>query len=172
MRLDEAATMLAGLKAAFPTVALNEAQTELLCREMALLHDPSILAEAVANIVRSEDRFPPIARIRSAYRSVAERRELERRALEAAHPAADTGVPVWVQVWEWHRRRTLLERQKANTTTNHPAEDRPPVKMRPFPQYADHDPEHALSWAEYHALEEEWRTEGSPSVSAEEVLSG
>jgi hypothetical protein len=168
----DAIRIIARLKAAFPATDLDEAQAELLLREVALLHDPSILNEAVDQIIRTEEKFPPIARIRAAYRTVNEARGREQRALEAAQerPYADGEIPEWVHVWDWHRRRTLTARQAAKEMAC-PVDDRPPVPARDFPQMrARHDQEGAYTQAEYEQLRQAWIAAGRPEFGRDFLL--
>ena len=180
MLLDEATHMFARLKDAFPTMALNEAQSELLLRELALLNDPSVLDEAVDNLIDREDRFPTIARIRLAYKAVNEARSALKAALAYRDVQGDPEIPEWVHVWEWHRRATLHDRQAANTTALVPVSDRPPVRMRDFPQfenphpsdrgeptYADAD---AYTLEEYEELRQDWLKSGAPKFGLDDFV--
>lgn len=153
-------------------MTLDEEQADVLLRELALLHDSAILDEAVGYLIQKEERFPPIARIRLAYRSVNDAHSAARSALaRAAEPAGDRGVPKWAHVWEWRRRQTLTARQAANTTALGPVEDRPPVRMRDFPQFemaaAD-----AYTLEEYEQIREAWIKAGSPGFGSVAELVG
>ena len=173
MQQADALRILARLKAAFPVMELDEAQAELQLREIALLHDPSVLDEAVDHLIRRDERFPTIARIRLAYRSVNDARTAHRQALEASAPAAnDSRVPEWVQVWAWHRARTFGARVEANAAMAlAPTKYRPPVRMRQFPQ-EDFDPSGPGSYSptEYEELRQAWVDDGAPCASAVEIL--
>lgn len=165
MNLDDASRIIGRLKAAFPVMTLDEEQAELLLREVALLHDPEILDEAVGYLIKREERFPAIARIRLAYRSVNDAHIAQRQALgRAAEPPGDRGIPDWVQVWWWRKQQTLTARQAANETTRGPVEDRPPVPMRDFPQFENPAP-NAYTLEEYEQLRQAWVKAGSPKVS-------
>ena len=171
MHLDDASVIFARLKAAFPGMALDEAEAEVLLKELALLHDPSVLNEAVDNLIRSEERFPTIAKVRLAYRAVNEARVAHRQALERATPAVgDAEIPEWVQVWFWRRKKTETARQAANTSARGPVEERPPVPMRAFPQEGRKDTD-SYSMEEYEQLRQAWIAAGSPRAeSAGQVI--
>ena len=175
MLLDDATPSFARLKAAFPTMALDEEQAELLMKEMALLHDPSVLDEAVTNLIQREDKFPPISRIRQAYRSVAEARRGFEAALRAAEPARDSEIPEWVSVWWWRNRKTESARMAANPANKGKRpEDWLALRMRPFPQcahLADRG-EVAYSVDEYEKLRAAWAADGSPLVGGVAELVG
>lgn len=179
LRQADAIRILARLKAAFPAMALDEVQAEVQLREVALLHDPEILDEAVTNLIRSEDRFPSIAKVRLAYRSINDARAAHQAALKAAEPPDDRGVPTWVDVWWWARhtkdeKRTFPQcvdamsdyeltkewRQMSGSTA--PGNIVSATSKRSDPE--------AMTVAEYEALEAGWRAAGCPSVSAQEVL--
>jgi hypothetical protein len=175
LNLDDAARIIGRLKAAFPVMTLDEDQAEVLLKEVALLHDPAILDEAVGYLIHREERFPPIARIRLAYRSVADAHHAAAQALERAAPApADRGIPEWVHVWWWRSQQTMTARQAANTTCLGPVEQRPPVGMRPFPQFAHLAPhENAYTQEEYERIRDAWVKAGSPELgSATELAAG
>lgn len=170
MNLDDAVRILARLKAAFPVMTLDEEQAEVLLRELALLHDPTILDEAVGYLIQREERFPPIARIRLVYRSVNDARTAARQALERkAEPTGERDVPEWVHVWWWRRKQTEIARQAANTKVGGPVELRPPVQMRDFPQMEPCGP-NAYSMEEYEKLREAWIKAGSPRTAADEIV--
>lgn len=173
MNLDEASRILARLKAAFPTMTLDEEQAEVFLLQFKLLHDPSILEEAVGHLIQREERFPPIARIRLAYRSVAGARDAAERALERrVEPTAERGVPEWVNVWWWRSEQTMLARQAANTTCLGPVEQRPPVRMRQFPQFPQPLDPNAYSMEEYERIREAWVNAGSPRGSVDAIAAG
>jgi hypothetical protein len=160
----DASRILARLKAAFPVMTLDEEQAEVLLREVTLLHDAAILDEAVGYLIHREERFPTIARIRLSYRSVAEAHATAKAALErAAEPAGDRDTPEWVQVWSWWREKTLTERQAANGATHAAVGDRPPVRMRDFPQF-DRPGSNAYTPEDYEKLRQGWVKAGSPKV--------
>lgn len=163
MNLDDATKILARLKAAFPVMSLDEEQAEVLLKEVALLHDPSVLDEAVTNMIQREERFPSIARIRTAYRFVNDARREEFAALRRAEPDGNPrDIPEWVHVWRWRSDQTMLARQAANTKASGPIGQRNPVKMRTFPHCAHLEPNSpAYSWEEYKQLEREWVEAGS-----------
>lgn len=172
MNLDDAARILGRLKAAFPVMTLDDEQAEILLKEVALLHDPEILDEAVGYLIRREERFPTIARIRLEYRAINEAHATARAALERREPPpADRGIPEWVHVWSWRRIQTETARQAANTTALGPVEQRPPVPMRDFPQMETPSP-NAYSLEEYERIRQAWVKAGSPQCgSVADVLS-
>lgn len=172
MNLDDASRIIGRLKAAFPAMTLDEEQAELLLREVALLHDPAILDEAVGYLIKREERFPPIARIRLAYRSVNDAHIAQRQALgRAAEPPGDRGIPEWVHVWEWRRQQTLTARQAANDTMRAPVDERTPVQMRDFPQF-EHPDANAYTLEEYEQIRQAWIKAGSPEFGADDILIG
>lgn len=171
MNLDEATREFGRLKAAFPTMALDEEQAELLVRELALLHDATVLYEAVSNLIHREERFPTIARIRLAYRSVNDARHAQQQALEAAAPGGDSDVPEWVQVWWWNLHRSRQDREIANEERfpNCKVGERPPKRMRGFPQ--EHDPgDDPLTMDEYEQVRQAWIAAGSPEAHAWDII--
>lgn len=158
---------------------LDEEQGEVLLKEVALLHDPELLSDAVTNLIHREDRFPSIAKIRLAYRELNDARLAHQAALKAAEPPDDRGVPTWVDVWWWARhtkdeKRTFPQcvdamsdyeltkewRQMSGSTA--PGNIVSETSKRSDPE--------AMTVAEYEALEAAWREAGCPSVSAVEVL--
>jgi len=174
LHLDDAARILGRLKSAFPAMTLDEDQAETLLKEIALLYDPAVLDEAVGHLIQREERFPPIARIRLAYRSVNDAHIAQRQALErdVAPPPDERGIPEWVHVWRWRSDTTMAARQAANTKALGPVETRPPVKMRDFPQYENPGPD-AYTMEEYERIRQAWIKAGSPrSESPAEVLDG
>jgi hypothetical protein len=170
----DAIRILGNLTDAFPAVELDEGNTEILVQELGYLHDPVILEAAVEVLIQREERFPTIARIRTSYRAVAEAQSTARAALErASEPAGANIVPEWVSVWWWHKGNTLTARQAANETTNAPVTERPPVRMREFPQLPQPLAPDAYTWPEYEAIREDWAGAGSPSVgSVAELIEG
>jgi len=164
--------------AAFPRMTLDEEEGELFVREVALLADPDILGEAVDQIIRREERFPTIATLRAYYRTCNDARKPRTPALPRGD--RDDGIPEWVQVWFWHSSITRSDRQKQNTTSRQPVDDRAPVAMRPFPQmrggyvdeftghiHNDDEPlEGAYTMEEYEAIRAAWVESGAPSISS------
>jgi hypothetical protein len=149
-------------------MTLDEEEGDLIVREVALLADPLVLNEAIDGIIRREERFPTIATIRSYYRTVAD----ARRPRALPERARETDIPEWVQVWYWHTRITRPDRSKANTTSRQAVDDRPPVKLRDFPQYP-HPGDDAYTMEEYEQIKAAWVKSGSPTVgTASEIFAG
>lgn len=171
LNLDDAARIIGRLKAAFPVMTLDEEQAEILLKEVALLWDSAILDEAVDYLIRREERFPTIARIRLEYRAVAQAHETAKSALErsAVPSPAERGIPEWVNVWWWRSEQTMTARQAANTTALGPVETRPPVRMRAFPQMETGEP-NAYSVEEYERIRAAWVKAGSPGASVDGIL--
>lgn len=175
MHRDDAIRIVGTLTDAFPTAELDEGNTEALVGQLVLLQHADILDAAVDVIVKREDRFPSIARIRAAYRTVNEARQAATAAIErATDERPKSSVPEWVDVWWWRLNQTLAVRQAANTASRQPVEDRPPVRMRMFPQCAHlADPgEVVYTQAEYDQLEREWVLDDSPRVGGVADLVG
>lgn len=139
-------------------MTLDEPEAEVLLREVALLADPSVLDRAISRIIRSEAAFPPIATIRSYYRA---ENEAGRRAA-IPESTGSSEIPEWIKVWYWHMRLTRSDRQKQNSTSRQAVDDRPPVRMRDFPQYVHPAPD-AYTVDEYEEIRRAWVKAGSPS---------
>lgn len=163
----DAIRVAAHLKAAYPRMTLDEPETELFVHEIAYLSDVAAAFDAADRIIRSSERFPTVAEFRAQYRAV--------RGYFSTTPAVpeETGpreIPEWVYVWRWQLARTLTARQAANTRTRGPVEDRPPVRMRDFPQVENPAPG-GYSMEEYEQIRSEWVAAGSPTWKMEELLS-
>ncbi len=171
MHLDEATRILSRLKAGFPSIELDEEQSEVLLRELALLHDARMLDIAVTQIIQRDERFPSIARIRATYKTNNEIAAASRAALARAAEQSASEIPEWVHVWEFQRRRTQSARVAANTTSKAKPSYRPPVRMRDFPQQETDAPD-AYTFAEYGEMLAEWVAAGSPSIGSALELAG
>lgn len=167
MTRDESTTIITGLLAAFPTARMNE-DTPDAWRTHLMPLDFEVADRAVAQCILNCEFFPSIKTFRDFYR-------LERhqaRPQEATEVREPTGVPEWVHVWRWNLERTRLDRQVANEA-RYPRlkpEERPPKKMRDFPQQADPGPD-VLTEEEYERVRIAWLNVGAPRIGeAEEVF--
>lgn len=176
MNPADALEILSRLKAAFPNMTLDEEQSEVLLESVALLTDPTILAEAVDYLIQKDERFPTIARIRLAYRSVADAHAAARAYAERSlpgPPASERGFPEWVYVYFWRLHQTDTARRAAQTEqpARVPVHQRRPVKMRDFPQFP-HPAEDAYTMEEYERIRAAWVKAGSPKFDlTDEVAS-
>jgi hypothetical protein len=138
--------------------------------------DYRVVYRAGLEWVKLEKWFPSVAELREYARKV--RREVEAEEWSAKAIArkesapADVGVPEWVQVWWWHKNRTLTSRQAANTTAQGPVEERNPVRVREFPQLPQPLTPDAYTVEEYEEVRRGWVDAGSPRVGAVEILAG
>jgi hypothetical protein len=170
------------MKDAYPRMTLDEPETELFVHEISRLSDVTAALAAADRIIRTSERFPTVAEFRAQYRAVRphfQRDEIP-KATEAEEPPRSADIPEWVHVWRWHLDTTLTERQAANTTSRQPVADRPPVRMRSFPQersgYLDEftgqarnekdPPPGAYSMDEYEAIRQQWIEHGSPRAGS------
>lgn len=165
----DAIRVAAHLKAAYPRMTLDEPETDLFVHEIGHLSDVAAAFDAAERIIRSSERFPTVAEFRAQYRAV--RGYFNEPPPEVPEEAArSTGIPEWVFVWKWQLARTLTERQAARTGTHLPVAERPPVKMRDFPQIANPDPD-GYTMEEYEQIRADWIAAGSPRWSTEDLLS-
>jgi hypothetical protein len=189
VELADAIRIAAHLKDAYPRMTLDEPETELFVHEISRLSDVTAALAAADRIIRTSERFPTVAEFRAQYRAVRphfQRDEPDEIPETTEEAPRESGIPEWVHVWRWHQQATLTERQAANTTSRAPVAERPPVRMRPFPQerhgYADEftgnarnekdPPPGAYSMDEYEEIRQQWIEHGAPRAgSVAEALS-
>ncbi len=167
MTRDEATTILAGLTAAFPSARLEDDTPDVWRKHLAPL-DFDVADRAVGQCVANLKFFPSVAEFREFYRL--ERHNSPRKW--TPEPEGSSDIPEWVQVWHWHRLRTMGERQAANTEYAHmKIAERPPMRLRLFPQEAEKGPD-AYTLEEYERIRQAWIKAGSPEFGGISELVG
>lgn len=148
--------MLSILAAGFPGATLDDTALELWTDELERLEDNNIAVRAVRTIIRSGDKLPSLAQIRSTYASLA--RDRREDIPKLGESAGTREVPEWVQVWH-HTRHTVKD-------------------DRGFPQQTDPDGYslngELMSYEEYEKLRQMWIEAGRPKMGVlptEQVLS-
>jgi hypothetical protein len=96
---DAARALVAHLTAAFPTQRAAAATVRLYEDGLLDLEDEKVAAEVIANIVRTEMRWPPLALIRADYRRLAIWRGAERAETHGLPEPERVPIPDDVKAW-------------------------------------------------------------------------